>query len=361
MFFHFNNLKIAGIACAVPDDVETSDQWNEFFGEEAVRKFIQTTGIEQRYVGNRLKVTASDLCCEAAKVLMDKGIFTPQEVDAVIFMGYHRDYENPITALVLQHRLGLSEECVCIDVPLGCSAYPNGLYLAGGMLNSGCETILLLSGDARRKCPEHPKTIPMLFGEAGSATLIRRQENSAVSGLLRSYGEDFQKLIVPYGGSRHPLEELIEQVGIEQACTLNAKHYMDGYRIMSFCIENVVHSMQDFLVHFDKTADDFDAFALHQANKIIMKSMAKKMKIPWEKILLSIQKYANTTCASIPVTLCHCFGDVHETTEKQIFSSGYGIGLSAGIASFAICPQNCFPIIKTKNYFDDGINPNNFS
>lgn len=361
MLFNFSNMEISGIACAVPDDVETADTWNDLFGEDAVRKFVQTTGIEQRYIGNRLKVTASDLCCEAAELLIQKKIFDPQEVDAVIFMGYHRDYENPSTAFVIQHRLGLSEECICLDVPLGCSAYPNGLYLAGSMLQSGCKTILLLSGDARRKCPDPPDEIPMLFGEAGSATLIRRQEGPAVFGLLRSYGDDFKKLIIPYGASRHPLEELIEQVGMEKACALNAKHYMDGYEVMLFCVGKVVHSMQDFLTHFDKPVESFDFFALHQSNKIIMKSIARELKLPWEKMLFSIEKYANTTCASIPVTLCHCFGDSQETKEKQILASGYGIGLSAGIVSFTINPEKCFPIIKTKKHFDDGIGTEQFA
>lgn len=360
MFFQSEQFKVAGIACAVPDDLELAEAWNECFGKEAVKKFVKSTGVEQHYIGTRLNITVSDLCCEAAESLIQNNIFAPQEVDAVIFMSYRLDYEIPATAFVIQHRLGLPEDCICLDVPLGCSAYPNGFYLASSLLESGCKTVLLLHGESVNKHTEHPEEIPMLHGAAGTATLIRRQDGGKLMGLLRSYGEDFRKIMIPYGGYRHSIDALAKDIGLEKACELDKKFYMDGYEVMLFCLGKVVGCMKDFMKHFKKATDDFDYFVLHQSNKLIVTSIAERLKMPTDKVLLSIDKYANTSGASIPVTLCHCFGDLQETEPKRIFAAGYGVGLSVGIMDFTIEPKVCFPVIKTKKRYDDGINTESF-
>lgn len=361
MFFSSNKFQIAGVACAVPDDLERAEVWNEYFGENAVKKFVKSTGVEQHYIENRLNMTVSDLCCEAAKYLIQKKVFQPREIDAVIFMSYRLDYEIPATAFVIQHRLGLPEECVCLDVPLGCSAYPNGFYLAGSMIESGCETILLLHGESANKRKDSPAEIPLLHGAAGTATLIRRQKGGELTGLLRSYGEEFKKIIIPYGGHRHSVENLAKEIGYEKACELDRKFYMDGYEIMLFGLGKVVRCIKDLLKYLEKTSNDFDYLVLHQSNKLIITSIADRLKVPAEKVLMSIDKYANTSGASIPTTLCHCFGDSTETTPKRVLAAGYGVGLSVGVLDFIIQPDICFPVIKTKNRFDDGISMEDFA
>ena len=273
MFFFFIEFQIAGIVCAVPDDLELAETWNEYFGAEKIKKFVKSTGVEQHYIENRLNMTVSDLCCAAAEHLIQKNIFTPSEVDAVLFMSYRLDYEIPATAFVIQHRLGLPEECICLDVPLGCSAYPNGLYLASSLIASGCKTVLLLHGESTNRHTEHPDEIPMLHGAAGTATLIRKQDGGQLVGMLRSYGEDFRKIMIPYGNYRHPIEELAKEIGLEKAQELDKKFYMDGYEVMLFCLGKVIRCMKDFMAHFEKKVDDMDYFVLHQSNKLIVTSI----------------------------------------------------------------------------------------
>lgn len=355
MLFQFDCFEITGIACAVPDEVQLSTDWAELFGRKAVNRFVQSTGVTQRYIGDHLGITASDLCCKAAQLLRDKEIFSPEEIDAVVFMSIRRDYESPATAFVIQHRLNLPEDCICLDVPLGCSAFIHGLFLASSLIASGCDTILLLNGESMHGASQHPESIPMLFGSAGSASLIRRRKNSHVSGLLKSFGRGFDLQVLPYSGYRHPLNNLADNTSPQKIFELSREFRMDGYATMWFALNEVVDCIKEALKHFGKTVDFYDYFALHQANKLIIDSIAKTMEMPSDKVLISIDQYANTAGASIPLTLCHCLGQMQESEKKKILACGYGVGLSVGVAELEISPQICFPIIRTKERFDDGI------
>ena len=140
-YFNLQNAKIKAVAASVPDDVEYTTDYNDLFGEEHVRKFIISTGVQRRFTSHRLGVTASDLCCATAEKILTELNYDRNKVDALIFASSSRDYLEPVTATILQDRLGLSDDCMCYDIPLGCSAYVYGLYLAAMHINSGCRTV----------------------------------------------------------------------------------------------------------------------------------------------------------------------------------------------------------------------------
>ena len=173
-YFNLQNAKIKAVAASVPDDVEYTTDYNDLFGEEHVRKFIISTGVQRRFTSHRLGVTASDLCCATAEKILTELNYDRNKVDALIFASSSRDYLEPVTATILQDRLGLSDDCMCYDIPLGCSAYVYGLHLAAMHINSGCRSVLLLSGSTGEQLPDGyvPSEIPMLFGNGGSATLL---------------------------------------------------------------------------------------------------------------------------------------------------------------------------------------------
>lgn len=139
-YFNLQNAKIKAVAASVPDDVEYTTDYNDLFGEEHVRKFIISTGVQRRFTSHRLGVTASDLCCATAEKILTELNYDRNKVDALIFASSSRDYLEPVTATILQDRLGLSDDCMCYDIPLGCSAYVYGLYLAAMHINSGCRS-----------------------------------------------------------------------------------------------------------------------------------------------------------------------------------------------------------------------------
>lgn len=112
-YFNLQNAKIKAVAASVPDDVEYTTDYNDLFGEEHVRKFIISTGVQRRFTSHRLGVTASDLCCATAEKILTELNYDRNKVDALIFASSSRDYLEPVTATILQDRLGLSDDCMC--------------------------------------------------------------------------------------------------------------------------------------------------------------------------------------------------------------------------------------------------------
>ncbi len=358
-YFNFNNAKIKAVAASVPDDVEYTTDYSELFGEEYVRKFTISTGVKRRFTTHRLGVTASDLCCAAAEKILTELNYDRSKIDALIFTSSSRDYIQPVTATILQDRLGLSDDCMCYDVPLGCSAYVYGLYLATMHINSGCRSVLLLAGSTGEQMPKGyvPSEIPMLFGNGGSATLLEHDEAAAPTyGLLRSMGRDFKMLASPFSGQRHPFWPMVEKYGYKKACLLRSLFHMEGMDVMRFSLKEVATMIKDFKEHFQCDYDDYEILACHQANKLIVSNLARKIKFPLAKIPLSIVDYGNTGCASIPLAICEHYAnkDTSDDTGK-ILTCGFGIGLSLGIVGITVEPENCFPILRVADRYDDGI------
>lgn len=364
-YFSLNNAKIVAVAASVPDDAEYTQDYAEQFGADHVRKFIMSTGVKRRYASHRLGVTASDLACAAAEKILNELNYDAKQIDALIFASSSRDYSMPVTAAILQDRLKLSDDCICYDVPLGCSAYVYGLYLAAMHINSGCRSVLLLAASAGDQLPADyvPQEIPMLFGNGGSATLLEFDESAPpIYGLLRTIGRDNQMLIAPYGGQRHPFWMMAQELGLERAAALNNKFYMDGMEVMRFSLREVVQMVQDFNHHFQVNYGEQEILACHQANKLIITSLARKIKFPIEKIPLSIEGYGNTGCASIPIAICEHYAnrDTARDTGK-ILTCGFGIGLSLGIVGINVVPSACFPICMVRDRYDDGVTYEKFN
>lgn len=358
-YFNLKNVRIKAVAATVPDDVEYTTDYSELFGEEHIKKFIMSTGVKRRFTVHRLGVTASDLCCAAAEKILEELNYDRSKIDALVFASSSRDYTQPVTATILQERLGLMDDCMCYDVPLGCSAYVYGLYLSAMHINSGCRSVLLLAGSTGEQMPEGytPSEIPMLFGNGGSATLLEYDESSKpVYGLLRSIGRDFKMLTSPFSGQRHAFWPMVEQYGFEKACVLRNLFHMEGMDVMRFSLKEVVTMINDFKDHFNCNYEDYDILACHQANKLIISNLARKIKFPISKIPLSIVDYGNTGCASIPLAICDYYSNKDNINNTgDILTCGFGIGLSLGIVGVNVSPENCFGVFKVKERFDDGL------
>ena len=212
----FQGIKISGLACAVPKNKVPTDAYMEHFGVETVERFKKATGIESRYISDG-KQTTSDLCYEAAKALMDQKKVSGEDIDALILVTQTGDYKIPSTAYVLHKRLGIKKDCLVFDINLGCSGFVNGLYVMAGLIES--HTIdrgLLLVGDSDTNHQVTDDTsFTMMFGDAGSATLIERGEG-VVRGMIRSDGDGFNTLITPVPGSRFPGVFTTDDAGLQK-------------------------------------------------------------------------------------------------------------------------------------------------
>lgn len=344
----FHNVKISGMACAVPNHKVMTDSYKEHFGDAVVDRFKQATGIEGRYIsdGNQ---TTSDLSFVAAERLMEHKGLTGEDFDAVILITQNPDYKIPSTAFVLHKRLGVKKDCLVFDINLGCSGFINGIYLIAGLIESGTiNRALLLAGDAETNHRITEDTsFTMMFGDASSATIVERGEGN-VRGMIRSDGEGFNTMITPIPGSRFPGKYPSDECEFEKK--------MNGDDTFLFTITKVPKLFKEFYSTFGCTPDDFDYYILHQANLMIINQIAKKLKLPIEKVPVSLDRYGNTDGASVPVGIVDLCEKISESRQLKLITSGYGIGLSWGIVSFEINSDDVLPMIITDEFFAEGKN-----
>jgi 3-oxoacyl-[acyl-carrier-protein] synthase-3 len=354
------NCRITGVSCAVPRKKKRPEDYIDVIGNDAVKKFIETVGVKEWRVCDG-KMMTSDLCCAAAEKLITELGVDRATIDALIFVSQTPDYVAPSTACVLQHRLGLSQDCMAFDINLACSGYVYGLVNAmAHMQGQGLRRVLLLAGDAvSYHCSPRDRGLMMLAGDAGTATMTEYSDQAAdACYLLNTIGSGFKSLIVPCGGYKHRFGEQQRTEREPGIIRSDYDGYMDGAEVFKFSIMEVPKLFRRFYELYGCNETSFDMVFLHQANLFIMKNIAKRLKIPAEKMAVSIDRYANTGAATIPLTMCDFYagrGKVERGTNQQVALAGFGIGLSLGIVSLHIDPSVCLPIFETDLTFDDKI------
>ncbi len=342
-----NNVDIKGIACAVPEPVKKSEEYTDIFGEENIQKFINMTGIRTRHVAVE-EQCASDLCYVAAKKLMEKLDWEPSSIDALLLITQTPDYAVPATACVLQHRLGLSEDCIAFDINLGCSAYVYGIWLAATMISTqDINRILLLVGDTSNYgINPNDSATAMIFGDGGTATAIERTEGKSLKYFLKTKGSNFKTIIVPAGRARSRSRMDIDPVEFGL--------FMNGSEVFSFAITDVPRAVNGFMQKYGIDKKDVDMYVFHQANLFILRHLAKKLNIPMEKLAISIDRYGNTSGESIPLTLVDALGGVEEPGKIKLMLCGFGVGLSWGGIYLETDKSICLPMIYTNDHFEGG-------
>jgi 3-oxoacyl-[acyl-carrier-protein] synthase III len=352
----FENIKITGLSVAVPTQKVAVTSYNELFGEENISKFIEMTGVNS--VSRAIpRQTASDLGFEAATDAIQKSGIDKSEIGILVFVSQKTDYRVPSTAFVLQKRLGLSQNCVCFDLNLACSGFVFGMQTIMAMLqNSSSKYALLITADTSHKTlSPFDRTMIMLFGDSGSATLLEKATNSNPIKLgFRTDGNRFKSIITPSGAYRNKNgnKERIEwSDGILRS---DYDTHMKGMDVFGFSITDVPKLMKDFLGELQKAPEEYDYFILHQANNYILKQLARKIKIPSEKIPVSLDRYGNNSSNSIPLVLADHFGNT-EKGEIKIFICGFGAGLSFACGALTIETSVINPIIETDNYYQEAV------
>lgn len=355
-YFTFKDLKITGVASAVPKETVKVENFIPRFGEDAVKKFQNMTGINE-YRKTSLEQTASDLGFVAAETLLSEKKIDRDTIGALLFVSHSPDYRRPASSFVLQKRLGIGTECVVYDISLGCSGFVYGLSTICSLMQcSDIDRGLLIVAETISKLA-HPqdRSTAMLFGDAGSATLIERRKNNCINGLFRSNGEGYRAIIAPAGGYRNlnASKELMMWPDGNERTLYNTN--MNGTDVFNFTITDVPKLIKDFLELSDTTIDDYDTCVLHQANKYIHKQISRKIKMPFDKMPLSIGKYGNTSGPSIPLALCDEYGDAIDNKDIDALMCGFGVGLSWGVISANIGLDDIMPVVETNEYFAEGL------
>lgn len=324
----FNNIAIKAITAYLPKQVLEMTSLAKEYGEKEVANIIKATGVNRVHIADKNE-TSSDMCFKAASYLIEKENIDRATIDGVIFVSQTTDYILPSTSIILQDRLGLSKETVCIDIHYGCSGYIYGLYQAALWISShSCKNVLLLAGDTTSRMI-HPldKSLRMVFGDAGTASLITMGQ-SAMGVSICSDGSGYDQLIVPAGGFRIPVSSETKEVIFDKDKNgRTMEHlYMDGMSIFNFAISNVHKNIDSVIELMNWNKGEINLYALHQANAFMVNYIRKKLKVDSSKVPVNVGNYGNTGPATIPLLL----SNINENELGKTIMSGFGVGLSWG-------------------------------
>jgi 3-oxoacyl-[acyl-carrier-protein] synthase-3 len=316
--------RIAGIAASVPARRFELESLSERFGAAEIRRIVRSTGvtaIRRATPGMR----ASDLCMAAAEALLADLRIERRTVDAVVFVSQTPDRVMPATSATLQARLGLSTRAAAFDINYGCSGYVYGLLQAALLIHGGgCRRVLVCAGDTVTSLlHEADRGVRMLFGDAGSATLVESGEG-ALSFVVHTDGEGAEKLIVP----RADEAELAARLGGRPGHL-----FMDGGEVMNFALRVVPEVLAEILATKGWSAGDVGLYALHQASSFILQFIRRKLRLDEDAVPAAVEDTGNTGPASIPLLLTRVAGRYPKERLARTAMCGFGVGLSWGAAA----------------------------
>lgn len=290
------NVYIAGIGSYVPDKVltnfdlekiiETSDEW------------IRTrSGIRERRVSKDNEPT-SDLAANAAKRALESAKIKADEVEAIIVATATPDMLFPSTACLVQHKIG-ARRIISFDISAGCTGWLYALTIVESFIKNGYDNILVIGAEELTKITDYTdRSTCVLFGDAAGAALVKKTDEKR--GILSTYysadGSYGHLLQQPAGGSRIPAShESVE----------SKLHYlkMEGNEVFKVAVRAMYESAIETLKKVNISSEQVDFLIPHQANIRIIEATAKRLKIPMDKVGINLDKYGNTSAASIPVGL----------------------------------------------------------
>jgi 3-oxoacyl-[acyl-carrier-protein] synthase III len=345
----FQNVGITGISACVPKNISRNRDLVNLIREDEIEKTINSIGIiEKRYTDP--DTCASDLCFSAAEKLFAEMNIDRNTIDMLIFMSQTPDYKIPATAPVLQHRLGLNKNTAAFDVGLACSGYVYSLSIAYSFASlPGINRVLLLDGETFSKIvnPKDKVNAP-LYGDAGTATIIEKGDFGNSYFKLSTDGSGSEAIKINAGGYRNMsnCENIKEKVDKDGNIRSEHQIYMDGGEVFNFTMREVPRDIKNILEFSKLNLESIDYLVFHQANKFMTDFFSKKLKLQADKVPYCLDRFGNTSSASIPLTISSQLYSVLGENTKKIMISGFGAGLSWGTAIFDL--KNC----KIVNVFE---------
>jgi 3-oxoacyl-[acyl-carrier-protein] synthase-3 len=292
--------------------VDTSDQW-----------IVERTGIRERRIADKDQA-ASDLAYEASKLAIDRAGLKPTDIDLVIVATVTGDMLFPSTACFLQQRLG-AVKAAGFDINAACSGFIYGLYTADAFVKAGMHNrILVVGAEVLSKITDwEDRTTCVLFGDGAGAVIVEAttEDRGLLSIHISSDGSMWELLHLPGGGSRNPVSpESIEK----------RLHYikMKGNETFKVAVRTLEDLAIKILEENNLRSSELSFLVPHQANLRIIQATADRLKIPMDKVLVNIDKYGNTSAASIPIALDEAVTSGRIKSGDHLLLEAFGGGLT---------------------------------
>lgn len=341
--WRIKNVRMAGVSACVPENVVKTEDI-DLMSEEEAQVFNNTVGIKRRHIAPD-NICASDMCQKAAEKLLEELGWERDSIDVLIFESVTGDYKTPPTSCLLQDRLGLPDTTFCLDMPMGCCGCLYAITVGGNLITTGnVRRALLLIGDtALRMGSMKDKSRVPLFGDCGTAIALEYDESAPEIVVdFHTFGKGYEALMTPHGGFRHPAtpESFVEEDFGNGIVRAPIHTLINGMNVFSFAISMPPRSVEQFLeVEEIDRNEDVDYFLIHQANKMIVDRVVKKLKLPLDKVPYNLEEYGNLGGASIPSLMVTRLRDELSSSSKKLVMSSFGLGLSWATMSATFGPM----------------------
>ena len=292
--------------------VDTSDEW-----------IVARTGIRERHIVGPGETTCS-MSVEACQKALERAGVAPEEIDLIIIATSSPDYFCPPVSSMVQDRLGATR-AGAFTLIAGCTGFVYGLVTASQFIEAGLyEKVLVVGVETLSVVVDWTdRNTCVLFGDGGAAVLMEASEQPTgiLSCELGSKGDDWDALIAPGYGTAKPFSE---------ETLRNREQYlrMDGRRVFKFATRKMTDSVINVVRASGLTWDDIELVIPHQANARIIDLAVRRLKIDPEKVMVNVDRYGNTSAASIPLALCDALEEDRLESGDHVVLVGFGAGLT---------------------------------
>jgi len=314
--------RIAGIGSCLPDKVvsntdlekmmDTSDEW-----------IRERTGIKRRHVAEENETTAS-LAHVAAQRALEMADVQASDLDLIVVATCTPDKVIPATACIVQRRLG-AIGCPALDLNAACSGFIYGLDYANRYLRTGGGRRMLVIGaeTLSRITNWEDRTTAVLFGDGAGAVVLEAAEEPGILATHIHANGEYEDLLQTRNGV---------SLGFDASCSPGASIEMNGNAVFKRAVSTFDSIARETISDLNGHLDDIDWFVPHQANMRIIKAAAKKLQMPMERVLATVDEHANTSAASIPLAMDLAIRDGRIKRGDKILMAAFGAGFTWGSA-----------------------------
>lgn len=326
---------IKGISYYLPDKIVTNDDLLMSFPEWNSEKVYKKVGVKARHLASENE-TAADLGEKAARSLFEEYLFSPKDVDFLLFCSQSPDYKLPPTSCILQEKLKLPKSVGAFDYNLGCSGCIYGIGVAKGLISAGlAKNVLLITAETYSKYI-HPSDISnrTIFGDGAAACWISSDNGPLEIGdlVFGTDGSGAENLMIKTGGARYPSNSGNFHTDDDGHLAYEDFLYMNGSAIFNFSLEVVPTLVSQLLEKCKKSKEDIDYYIFHQANNYMLKTIREICSICEDKFYINLDNCGNTVSSTILIALKDCLDNAIVRKGMTILIAGFGVGLSYGAA-----------------------------
>lgn len=323
---------IAGTGSYIPDKQLTNDDLTKIV--ETNDEWITTrTGIKVRHIAAENQSTAM-LATEAAKKAIQNANITAEDIEMIVTATVTPEMVFPSTACFVQDMLG-AKKAWAFDISAACSGFVYGLSIAQNfIINGRYDNVLVIGAETLSKITDYKdRKSCILFGDGAGAVVVKKSNDNGSRGIMYSTsgsdGSGWTALNCPAYGSRNPVSKPLADPN-------SVFMKINGREVYQLAVRKIIETVDDCLKNCNITISDIDLFIPHQMNARIIESVAKRLELADEKVFINIQKYGNTSAASIPIALDECIqqGRIKKGDIVLLVAFGGGLTWGANVIEF---------------------------